>query len=64
MQTELQELQKKLVKVIEYSEKKSGKLEKVGEEANRKVCDIRCSIRVIRLVTKYFFTVHRHFRGE
>ena len=43
MQTELEELQKKLVQVIEYAEKETEKLVKVEEETNRKACEL-CSV--------------------
>ena len=38
MQMELEELQNKLIKVIEYAENETGKLVKVEEDSNRKVC--------------------------
>ena len=47
MQTELEELQKKLVQVIEYAEKETEKFVKVEEEADRKVGELFSIIRTI-----------------
>ena len=60
MQTELEELQKKLIQVIEYAEKQTGKLVKVEEETNRKVRELCSIIRTNKLVFTFLnnFIVH------
>ena len=65
MQTELEELQKKLVQVIEYAEKETGKLVKVEEEADRKVCELGSIIRTATLVfLNNSLTAHTNFEDD
>ena len=67
MQTELEELQKKLVQVIEYAEKETEKLVKVEEETNRKVCEFCSIIKTIRLaftIINSSFTVQINFEDD
>ena len=67
MQTELEELQKKLVQVIEYAEKETEKLVKVEEETNRKVGELFSIIKTIRLaftILNSSFTVQIIFKED